>query len=59
MVEIIFLATLEVNTLKCGGVEREFIEFIEVLGVDQNSENFVKAYWMYLNYITLNSPLLV
>jgi len=25
--------------------------FFEVLDVDQNFENFVKAYWIYPNYI--------
>lgn len=27
------------------------MEFFEVLDVDQNFEDFVKAYWMYPNYI--------
>jgi hypothetical protein len=52
-VEKRFSATLKVYTSKnVGGVENEFVEFFEVLDVDQSFENFVKAYWMYPNYIT-------
>jgi hypothetical protein len=51
-VEKRFSATLKVYTAKnVEGVESEFIEFFEVLDVDQSFENFVQAYWMYPNYI--------
>jgi hypothetical protein len=47
-VEKEFSATLKVYTTKnAQGVDSEFIEFFEVLDVDQSFENFVKAYWMY------------
>ena len=47
-----FLATLKVYTLKnVEDVRRELMAFFEILDVDQNFENFVKAYWMYPNYI--------
>jgi hypothetical protein len=52
-VEKEFSATLKVYTLKSvQGVDSEFIEFFEVLDVDQSFDNFVKAYWMYPNRIT-------
>lgn len=52
-VEKRFSATLKVYTLKnVEGVESEFVEFFEVLDVDQSFEDFVKAYWMYPDYIT-------
>jgi hypothetical protein len=51
-VERKFSATLKVYTSKyVEGVESEFVEFFEVLDVDQSFEDFVKAYWMYPNYI--------
>jgi hypothetical protein len=52
-VEKRFSATLKVYTAKTvENVESEFVEFFEVLDVDQSFEDFVKAYWMYPNYIT-------
>ena len=52
-VEKRFSATLKVYTSKTvENVESEFVEFFEVLDVDQSFEDFVKAYWMYPNYIT-------
>jgi hypothetical protein len=51
-----FLATLKVYTLKnVEDVRSEFMAFFEILDVDQNFENFVKAYWMYPNYIIFES----
>jgi hypothetical protein len=29
------------------GVDSEFVEFFEVLDVDQPAEDFIKAYWVY------------
>ncbi len=52
-VEKRFSATLKVYTSKSvEGVENEFVEFFEVLDVDQSFEDFVKAYWIYPNHIT-------
>ena len=51
-VEKSFSATFNVYTSKnIGEVESGFVEFFEVLDVDQNFEDFVKAYWMYPNLI--------
>ena len=51
-VEKTFSATLKVYTSKkVQNVANEFMEFFEVLDVDQSFEDFVKAYWMYPNYI--------
>jgi hypothetical protein len=51
-VEKEFSATLKVYTSKnVQGVGSEFIEFFEVLDVDQSFDNFVKAYWIYPNHI--------
>ena len=52
-VEKRFSATLKVYTSKnVEAVEGEFVEFFEVLDVDQSFENFVKAYWIYPKHIT-------
>lgn len=52
-VEKSFSATFNVYTSKnIGDVESGFVEFFEVLDVDQSFEDFVKAYWMYPNLIT-------
>ena len=52
-VEKKFSAALKVYTSKnVDDVESEFVEFFEVLDVDQSFEEFVKAYWMYPNNIT-------
>lgn len=51
-VEKSFSATFNVYTSKkIGEVESGFVEFFEVLDVDQTFEDFVKAYWMYPNLI--------
>jgi hypothetical protein len=51
-VEKRFSATLKVYTSKnMEGVESEFVEFFEVLDVDQSFEDFIKVYWLYPNYI--------
>jgi hypothetical protein len=51
-VEKEYSATLKVYTSKnIEGVEREHVEFFEVLDVDQSFEDFIRAYWMYPNQI--------
>lgn len=51
-VEKQFSATLKIYTSKnVEGLENEFVEFFEVLDVDRSFEDFVKAYWIYPNYI--------
>jgi hypothetical protein len=46
------LATLKVFTSKnVQDVDSEFIEFFEVLDVDQSFEDFVKAYQKYPNHV--------
>ena len=51
-VEKRFSATLKVYTSKnVEGVENEFVEFFEVLDVDQSFEDFIKVYWLYPNYV--------
>jgi hypothetical protein len=51
-VEKRFSATFKVYTLKnLEGVESEFVEFFEVLDVDQSFEDFIKVYWLYPNYV--------
>jgi hypothetical protein len=43
-----YLATFKVYTSKdLKGVEGEFISFFEELDVDQATEDFIKAYWIY------------
>ena len=47
-----YLATLKVYTLRnVEGVKSDFVEFFEVLDVDQTVEDFINAYWLYPNYI--------
>ena len=51
-VENSFSATFKIYTSKnTEGVEAEYVEFFQVLDVDQSFEDFVKAYWLYPNYI--------
>jgi len=51
-VEKRFSATLKVYTSKnVEEVESEYVEFFEVLDVDQSFEDFVRVYWMYPNHI--------
>ena len=43
-----YLANLRVYTAKdVGNVDKEFISFFEALDIDQNIEDFIKAYWIY------------
>ena len=43
-----YLANLRVYTAKdIGNVDKEFINFFEALDIDQNIEDFIKAYWIY------------
>jgi hypothetical protein len=47
-----YLATLKVFTAKdLKGVDEEFINFFDTVDVDQNVEDFIKAYWVYPNKI--------
>lgn len=47
-----YLANLRVYTSKnVEGVDKEFINFFEALDIDQNIEDFIKAYWIYPNKI--------
>jgi hypothetical protein len=47
-----YLATLKVYTSKdLKGVDEEFINFFDTVDVDQNIEDFIKAYWVYPNKI--------
>jgi hypothetical protein len=51
-VEKRFSAAFRVYTSKnVEGVEGEFVEFFEVLDVDQGFGDFVNAYWMFPNFI--------
>jgi hypothetical protein len=47
-----YFATFKIYTLKkAEGVTAEFVEFFQVLDVDQKTEDFIKAYWLYPSYI--------
>ena len=43
-----FLANLRVYTSKnLEGIDKDFTDFFEALDIDQNIEDFIKAYWVY------------
>lgn len=47
-----YLANLRVYTSKdVQGVDEDFVEFFEAIDVDQNLEDFIKAYWIYSSKI--------
>ncbi len=47
-----YLASLKVYSLRdVTGVEQKYIEFFEVLDVDQTVEDFITVYWIYPNHI--------
>jgi len=47
-VEKEYLITFKVYTSKnTAGVDTSFSDFFEILDVDQNVEDFIKAYWLY------------
>ncbi len=47
-----YMATLKIYTSKkTTGVGKNFVEFFEVLDVDQSAEDFIKAYWLYPDLI--------
>ena len=51
-IEKVYFATFKIYTLKkAEGVPADFVEFFEVLDVDQKTEDFIKAYWLYPSYI--------
>jgi hypothetical protein len=43
-----FLVNLRVYTSKnLEGIDKDFTNFFEALDIDQNIEDFIKAYWVY------------
>ncbi len=43
-----YLFNLKVYSSKnIEGVERDFVSFFEVIDIDQNIEDFIKAHWVY------------
>ena len=51
-VEKAYFASFKVYTLKkVEGVPADFVEFFEILDVNQSIEDFIKAYWLYPKYI--------
>jgi hypothetical protein len=43
-----YMANLRVYTSKnVEGVDEDFVNFFEALDIDQNIEDFIKAYWVY------------
>ncbi len=47
-----YYATFKVYTLKdVKDVAADFVDFFEAVDVDQSVEDFLKAYWLYPNYI--------
>jgi hypothetical protein len=47
-----YFVTFKVYTLKkTPDVSNDFVEFFQVLDVDQSVEDFIKAYWLFPNYI--------
>jgi hypothetical protein len=47
-----YLASLNVYTLRnIEGVDEEYIEFFEVLDIDQSVDDFIKVYWTYPSHI--------
>ena len=51
-VEKAYLAALKIYTARnVEGVTTEYMEFFEVLDVDQSAEDFIKAYWLYPKYV--------
>jgi hypothetical protein len=47
-----YYVTFKVYTAKITeGLSSDFVEFFQVLDVDQRVEDFIKAYWLYPNYI--------
>ena len=47
-----YFATFKVYTLKkVEGVPADFVEFFEILDVNQSIADFIEAYWLYPKYI--------
>jgi hypothetical protein len=47
-VDMEYLANLKVYTSKnLAGIDNDFINFFEVVDIDQPIEDFIKAYWIY------------
>ncbi len=48
-----YLAQLKVYTSKSlQGIDKEFINFFDTIDVDQATEDFIKAYWIYPSSIS-------
>ena len=47
-----YFVTFKIYTLKkAEEVPADFVEFFKVVDVDQKTEDFIKAYWIYPRYI--------
>jgi hypothetical protein len=47
-----YFVTFKIYTLKkVEEVPADFVEFFKVIDVDQKTEDFIKAYWLYPRYI--------
>jgi hypothetical protein len=47
-----YFVTFKIYTLKkVEEVPADFVEFFKVVDVDQKTEDFIKAYWLYPRYI--------
>ena len=47
-----YFATFKIYTLKkVAEIPADFVEFFKVVDVDQKTEDFIKAYWLYPRYI--------
>jgi hypothetical protein len=47
-----YLATFNVYTLRdTEGIDEGYVEFFEVLDVDQSIDDFIKVYWTYPSHI--------
>ena len=43
-----YLAQLKVYTSKnLDGIDKDFVDFFDALDIDQATEDFIKAYWIY------------
>jgi hypothetical protein len=51
-VEKAYMARFKVYTARdAADAAPDYVEFFQVLDVDQAAEDFIKAYWMYPKYI--------
>ena len=48
-----YLAQLKVYTSKnLDGIDKDFVDFFDALDIDQATEDFIKAYWIYPSKIS-------